>query len=207
MLKKLKQELIEYGRLAGVKNFTPGFSGNISARCKDKIIITATGTANGYLKDDDFAVINFDGNLVEGVKKPSSEKMLHVKFYKQRPDINYIFHVHSPYLTAFAAAGIELDKNILAEIIYCFGKIPLAEYALPGSAKLVENTSKYFDNYDVVLMANHGVIIGGKDIQDTYLKLELCEAYAQTVINAKILGSVKMLNKEEVKKIYSLRNK
>lgn len=207
MLKKIKQELIEYGRLAGVKNFTPGFSGNISARCEDKIIITATGTANGYLKDDDFAVIDFEGNLVEGVKKPSSEKMLHVKFYKQRPDINYIFHVHSPYLTAFAAAGVELDENILAEIVYCFGKIPLAEYALPGSAKLVENTSKYFDNYDVILMANHGVIVGGKDIQDTYLKLELCEAYAQTVINAKILGSAKILNEEEVKKIYSLRNK
>lgn len=207
MLNKLKQELIEYGKLAGEKNFTPGFSGNISARYNDKIIITVSGSANGYLKEDDFAVIDFSGNMLEGCKKPSSEKMLHVKFYEIRPDINYIFHVHSPYLTAFAAAGVELDKNILAEIIYCFGKIPLAKYALPGSSDLVENTSKYFSAYDVVLMANHGVIIGGKDIQDTYLKLELCEAYAQTVINAKILGSAKILNEDEVKKIYSLRNK
>lgn len=207
MLENLKQELIEYGKLAGVKNFTPGFSGNISARCNDKIIITATGTANGYLKEDDFSVIDFSGNVIEGTKKPSSEKMLHVKFYQERPDVNYIFHVHSPYLTAFAAAGVELDKNILPEIVYCFGKIPLAEYALPGSIELVENTAKYFNEYDVILMANHGVIVGGKDIQDTYLKLELCEAYAQTVINAKILGSVKILNEDEVKKIYSLRNK
>ena len=83
----------------------------------------------------------------------------------------------------------------------------MAEYALPGSIELVENTAKYFNEYDVILMANHGVIVGGKDIQDTYLKLELCEAYAQTVINAKILGSVKILNEDEVKKIYSLRNK
>ena len=118
MLENLKQELIEYGKLAGVKNFTPGFSGNISARCNDKIIITATGTANGYLKEDDFSVIDFSGNVIEGTKKPSSEKMLHVKFYQERPDVNYIFHVHSPYLTAFAAAGVELDKNILPEIVY-----------------------------------------------------------------------------------------
>ena len=74
MLKKLKKELIEYGKLAGVKNFTPGFSGNISARFGDKIIITATGTANGYLDEDDFAVIDFSGQAVEGCKKTFKRK-------------------------------------------------------------------------------------------------------------------------------------
>lgn len=205
MFEELKNELIEYGKLAGVKNFTPGFSGNLSARCGDKILITATGTANGYLSEDDFALIDFDGNKIEGDKKPSSEKMLHVEFYRQREDINYIFHVHSPYLTAFSAAGKALDKNILAEIVYCFDYIPLAEYALPGSKELVENTSKFFKDFDVVLMANHGVIVGGKDVKDAYLKLELCEAYAQTVLFSNLLGGAKMLPSEEVKKIYSLR--
>lgn len=205
MFEELKNELIEYGKLAGVKNFTPGFSGNLSARCGDKILITATGTANGYLSEDDFALIDFDGNKIDGDKKPSSEKMLHVEFYRQREDINYIFHVHSPYLTAFSAAGKALDKNILAEIVYCFDYIPLAEYALPGSKELVENTSKFFKDFDVVLMANHGVIVGGKDVKDAYLKLELCEAYAQTVLFSNLLGGAKMLPSEEVKKIYSLR--
>lgn len=205
MFEELKKELIEYGKLAGVKNFTPGFSGNLSARCGDKILITATGTANGYLSEDDFALIDFDGNKIEGDKKPSSEKMLHVEFYRQREDINYIFHVHSPYLTAFSAAGKALDKNILAEIVYCFDYIPLAEYALPGSKELVENTSKFFKDFDVVLMSNHGVIVGGKDVKDAYLKLELCEAYAQTVLFSNLLGGAKMLPSEEVKKIYSLR--
>ena len=205
MLETIKNELIEYGKLAGVKNFTPGFSGNLSARCGNEILITATGTANGYLSEDDFALIDFEGNIIEGNKKPSSEKMLHVEFYKRREDINYIFHVHSPYLTAFSAAGKALDKNILAEIVYCFDYIPLAEYALPGSKELVENTSKFFNDFDVVLMANHGVIVGGKDVKDAYLKLELCEAYAQTVLFSNLLGGAKMLPSEEVKKIYSLR--
>ena len=199
MIDVVKNELIEYGKLAGVKNFTPGFSGNLSARCGNKILITATGTANGYLSEDDFALIDFEGNIIEGNKKPSSEKMLHVEFYKQREDINYIFHVHSPYLTAFSAAGKALDKNILAEIVYCFDYIPL------GSKELVENTSKFFKDFDVVLMANHGVIVGGKDVKDAYLKLELCEAYAQTVLFSNLLGGAKMLPSEEVKKIYSLR--
>lgn len=205
MIDVVKNELIEYGKLAGVKNFTPGFSGNLSARCGNEILITATGTANGYLSEDDFALIDFEGNIIEGNKKPSSEKMLHVEFYKLREDINYIFHVHSPYLTAFSAAGKALDKNILAEIVYCFDYIPLAEYALPGSKELVVNTSKFFKDFDVVLMANHGVIVGGKDVKNAYLKLELCEAYAQTVLFSNLLGGAKMLPSEEVKKIYSLR--
>mgnify|MGYP001031965850 FL=1 len=207
MLDDLKSKLIEYGKLAGVKGFTPGFSGNLSARCGDKIIITATGTANGYLKEDDFAVIDFAGNVVEGDRRPSSEKMLHVKFYELRPEINYIFHVHSPYLTSFAASGMEMNENVLAEIVYCFGKIPLAKYALPGSVDLVENTSLYFKDYDVVLMENHGVIVGDRDVEQAYLKLELCEAYAKTLICSKILGGAKILPEIEVEKIYSLRNK
>lgn len=207
MLDDLKSKLIEYGKLAGVKGFTPGFSGNLSARCGDKIIITATGTANGYLKEDDFAVIDFAGNVVEGSRRPSSEKMLHVKFYELRPEINYIFHVHSPYLTSFAASGMEMNEHVLAEIVYCFGKIPLAKYALPGSVDLVENTSLYFKDYDVVLMENHGVIVGDSDVEQAYLKLELCEAYAKTLICSKILGGAKILPEIEVEKIYSLRNK
>lgn len=206
MFEDKKNELIEYGRMAGDKNYTLGISGNLSARCGDNVVITSSGVANGYLAENDFAVVDFDGNLIEG-EKPSSERMLHIEFYKKRPEMNYVMHVHSPYLTAFATAGIALDDKISPEIIYCFGEIPLAEYAIPGSKELVEKTSKYFENYDVVLMANHGVIIAGKDIKDAFYKLDLCENYAKTVIGAKLLGGAKILPEEEVEKIYSLRQK
>lgn len=206
MFEDKKNELIEYGRMAGDKNYTPGISGNLSARCGDMVVITSSGVANGYLTENDFAVVDFDGNAIEG-GKPSSERMLHIEFYKKRPEMNYVMHVHSPYLTAFASAGIALDDKISPEIIYCFEKIPLAEYSIPGSKELVEKTSKYFENYDVVLMANHGVIIAGKDIKDAFYKLDLCENYAKTVICAKLLGGAKILPEEEVEKIYLLRQK
>lgn len=206
MFEDKKNELIEYGRMAGDKNYTPGISGNLSARCGDMVVITSSGVANGYLTENDFAVVDFDGNAIEG-EKPSSERMLHIEFYKKRPEMNYVMHVHSPYLTAFASAGIALDDKISPEIIYCFEKIPLAEYSIPGSKELVEKTSKYFENYDVVLMANHGVIIAGKDIKDVFYKLDLCENYAKTVICAKLLGGAKILPEEEVEKIYLLRQK
>jgi L-fuculose-phosphate aldolase len=207
MLEILKKEIIEYGRLAGEKNYTPGISGNISAKFENKVVMTASGCANGYLSEGDFSVVDFEGSVLEGNEKPSTEKFLHLEYYRQRPDINCIFHTHSPYLTAFASAGIPLDMNISPEIIYCFGKIPLASYALPGSQELINNTSKYFKDYDVILLKNHGVIVAGKSVKDAYLKLELVEEYAKTNICAKILGGAKILDENEVQKIYELRNK
>ena len=204
---KLVQEIIEYGRLCGIKNFTPGYSGNISARYKEGFLITTSGSSNGYLKKNEIVYTDFDGNSLEKGKKPSSEKFLHIEIYKQRPDINYIIHVHAPYLSSFASAGKDLMAPIMAENVFYFGGIPLAEYALPSTKELVDNTIKYFDKYDAVLMANHGFIVGAKTIEDAYLKLELAESYAQVVLNTEILGGAKYLSSEEEQKILELRNK
>ena len=204
-MEKIIKDLIKYGKRAGKKNFTPGMSGNFSARYGNNIIITTSGSANGYLKEDDFVVIDFEGNVVQGNKKPSSEKMLHVEFYKMRPDVNYILHVHAPYLSSFASAGLALDEPIMAENVYYFGHIPLAEYGLPSSKDLVDKTSKYFKNFDAVLMANHGFIVGDSTLENAYLKLELAESYAQVVLNTKILGGAVLLTDSQVEEINKLK--
>ena len=206
MFKDLKNELIKYGSLSGARGYTPGLSGNMSCRRGDKIVITSTGTANGFLSEDDICIIDFNGNISDGKKRPSSEMHLHLEFYRQREDINAILHFHSPHLTAFALSGIAPNKNILPEIVYAFGEIPIADYALPGSEDLVKNTSVYFKSHDVILMKNHGVIVGAKDLKNAFLKLETCENYAKTLLFSKILGGAKILPKDEVEKIYSLRN-
>ena len=205
MFEREKQEIIKYGKLAAQKNLSPSVSGNLSVRSGDKIVITSTGSANAFLTEEDISVIDFDGNLVYGEKKASSEKFVHIEFYKKRPDINAICHFHSPYLTAFAAAGVELDECILPEIVFMFGKLPLAQYALPGSLELAKKTAQCFDSHDVILMQNHGVIAGGADLKTAYLNLELCESYAQTYLLSKILGGAKILTEEQVEEINSLK--
>lgn len=208
-LEQIKNELIKYGDIIDCKCFSPGTSGNISVRYEDKILVTASGSSNGNLTYDDLILIDSDGKVVDGKKSaqkaPSSEKMLHVEFYKKRPDINAIIHVHPPFLSSFAAARISLEEPVLAENVYYFGKIPLAPYALPSSKKLVDNTAKYFDKYNAVLMANHGFILGDVDLAQAYLKLELAESYAQIVLNTKILGGAVLLNEKEVAEIEALK--
>ena len=202
---KLTKKIIEYGRLCGVKNFTPGYSGNISARYAEGMLITTSGSSNGYLKKGDIVYTDFDGKSLEKGKKPSSEKFLHIGIYKLRPDINFILHVHAPFLSSFASAGKDLMAPIMAENVFYFGGIPLAEYALPSTMELVDNTVKYFDKYDAVLMANHGFVIGSKTIEDAYMKLELAESYAQVVLNTEVLGGAKILSDDDSAAILALR--
>ena len=202
---KLIQKIIKYGKLCGEKNFSPGYSGNISARYKDNMLITTSGSSNGYLTKKHIVLADFEGNSLENGKKPSSEKLLHAGIYKQRPEINFIIHVHAPYLSSFASAGKDLMDPVMAENVFYFGGIPLAEYALPSTMQLVDNTLKYFDKYDAVLMANHGFIVASKTIEDAFMKLELAETYAQVVLNTQILGGAKILSGEEAKKIMDMR--
>lgn len=208
MLEQVKNEIIKYGDIIDAKNFSPGTSGNISVRYDDKILITASGSSNGNLAYEDLVLIDFEGNSLEqsSCKKASSEKMLHVEFYKKRPDVNAIIHVHPECLSAFAIARKALDEPYMAENVFYFGGIPLADYALPSSRELVDNTAKYFNDYDAVLMANHGFIVGDVDLKQAYLKLELAESYAQVVLNAKILGGAVELTEKEVAAINALKN-
>lgn len=207
MIKKhrLVSEIIKCGKLCGEKNYTPGYSGNISARYRDGMLITASGSSNGYLKRSEVVFTDFEGNSLEKGKKPSSEKKLHAGIYKLRSEFNYIIHVHAPYLSSFASSGRDLMAPIMAENVFYFGGIPLAEYALPSSEDLVVNTIKYFDKYDAVLMANHGFVVASKTMEDAYMKLELAESYAQVVLNTEVLGGAQVLSEEDTKAILNLR--
>lgn len=198
------KQLIDLGKLLHDRNYTPGYSGNISVRCGDKIIITTSGSANGFLSEDDFVEIDYAGNPQDINKKPSSEKMLHIEYYKLREDVNCVVHVHSAALSSFAGAAKDLMEPVMIENVCYFGGIPLAEYGMPSSVDLVKETSKYFKDYTVVLMKNHGVIVGGKSIQDAYLKLEMAEEYAKTVIYANVLGGTAPLSNIEVNNLMEL---
>lgn len=202
---KFEEKIIEIGKRLGVRNYTPGMSGNISVRTENGIYITASGTCLADLKKEDIVFIDFDANLIKGKKKPSSEKNLHVEIYKKRNDIKALVHCHSPKLSAFAVANIQLDKHILAENTFYFGEIPLADYAMPSSQKLVENTAKYFDNYNAVLLANHGFIVGAKDLDEAYYLTETAETTAQIYIDAQILGGAHELSENDVKDVFELR--
>lgn len=203
----MKSKIVEIGRCLYDKDLTSATSGNISIKFGDKIYITGTGTSLGFLSEKDVVEIDLNGFELNSNQKASSEKFLHVAIYNIRPDIKAIIHCHSPFATAFAACRKELSEPIVAENVLYFEKIPVADYAMPSSQKLTDNTSKFFMKYDTVLMANHGIIAGADNIFSAFCKIETAETYAKTYVYSKIINEQFLLSNAEVNDLLQLRNK
>lgn len=200
-----KNQIVDVGKLLYSKDLTCATSGNISVRTENGILITASGTALGFLKPDEIVLIDYDGKVIAG-KRPSCEKMLHVEIYKQRPDVNAIIHTHPVNLTSFAACHEPLNAPVMSENILYFEDIPVAPYAMPSSQELVYYTAEYLKNRDVVLMANHGAVAVAENLEKAFLKMETAEYYAKVMINTKILGNPKYLSEKDVQDLINLKN-
>jgi len=203
----LKKEISEIGKRLCDKGFACGTSGNISVKFGNKILITPSGTNLGEVEEKDIVMLDLDGNNLDNEKKPSSEKMMHAGIYKIKPDIEAIIHVHPPKSTILAVSGIALDKPILAEALIVLGPVPLTKYAMPSSDKLASIVAEAFENHDAVLMAHHGVVLGGGSLKETYYKLETLESYAEITIWSKMLGNSNELSQENISELMKLRKK
>ncbi len=199
-----KKILIDLGKRLYDKNLTVATSGNLSIKTNECIFITATGTSLGNLTEDDIVSMNTEAQELDG-KKASSEKILHCEIYKQRPDVNVIIHTHPVYLTSFASCHKALNEPIMSETVLYFEDIPVADYAMPSSLKLVKNTVKYLKQKDVVMMANHGVIAIADNIEHAFSKLETAEYYAHVTLNALLLGGGKHLSHNDIKDLMKLK--
>ena len=204
----LKREIVEVGRRVYERGYVASNDGNISARLDERrIVITPTGVSKGFMSPDDLIVVDLDGKVVAGTKKPSSELFMHLSVYKHRIDVMSVCHEHPPYATGFAVAGIPLDKCILPEVIIVLGGIPIVEYGTPGTAEFFQPVLKIIDRYDAFLLANHGALTIGKDVVNAYHKMETLEHFAHIAFVAQQLGHMNVLNSEQVRKLTDLRTK
>lgn len=204
-MENIKEELIYWSKRLYQKDLAPATSGNISAREHDKIFISRSGVCLNDMETADIVEMDLDANPINTKFKPSTEKYLHLLIYEKREDINAIIHSHSPYITAFAVSHKDIKQSFSPDFTYYFNKIELAPYYLPGSLELAQETAKFFDKSDCVLMANHGVVIGANSIKECFYKLEALNAHAQTYFAAEILGGAKNFNKKQIEEIKKIK--
>jgi L-fuculose-phosphate aldolase len=202
----LKSELIYYSKLCYINKFVAATDGNLSVRTKKNYILsTATEICKGRLKSADLVKVNFKGKKTEGKKQPSTELKLHLFIYHQRKDVNAIVHTHPRFATAFAAAGIALDKIVFPEIYLKLGKIPLAKYATPSTEEVPASLINFVKDYNAVLMANHGLVTFGKSLEEAYYLTEKVEQFAEISYYSRMLGGEKQLTDVQIKKLDLLK--
>lgn len=203
---QIKNEICEIGRRIYSNGFVAANDGNITVKVgDDEIWATPTGVSKGYMTPDMLIKVNSDGAILEGTWKPSSELKMHLRVYKERPDVRAVVHAHPPTATGFAIAGIPLDKYTMPEAILSLGSVPLTPYGTPSTDEIPNAVSKYLQNHDAFLLANHGALTVGCDLMTAYFKMETMEFYAKISLVARLLGGEKELNNQQVEKLMDIR--
>jgi L-fuculose-phosphate aldolase len=205
-VESLRADIVEVGRRMYARGYTASNDGNISIRIgTDRLLMTPKSVCKGFMTPDMMCVTDLNGKKISGDRDPSSEALMHLEVYRQRPDVNAVVHAHPPIATGFAVAGIPLDRAVLAEVLTTLGSIPLAEYATPSTSELPEAIRKYVKAHDGMLLANHGALTVGADLFSAYYKMETIEHFAHISLVARMLGRENLISREEVMRLQELR--
>ncbi len=204
---EIKKEICEIGRRIYMDGFVAANDGNISVKVDENTYFaTPTGVSKGYMTPEMICKVDGEGKLKEPNKwKPSSEFKMHLRVYQERKDVNAVVHAHPPIATSFAIAGIPLDKLIMPEAVIFLGAVPIAEYGTPSTMEIPDSLMPYIQDYDAILLANHGALSFGCDLNTAFFRMESTEFYAKLLFHARMLGGEKEIPCGEVKKLIDLR--
>lgn len=199
MLEQARKDIVTYSRKLITDGLTVGTGGNISFfdRASGCFTITPSGIDYFQMEPEDVVVVNLQGEIVEGDRRPSSEVDLHKIFYERRPDLNAIVHTHSTYCTVLATNRMDLPAS--SYLVAFAGKdVRCGQYATFGTKELAEYTFEAMKDRNAALMANHGLIAGGSNIMKAYEVAQQIEFCAKVYVLAKSIGTPVILDEEEM---------
>ncbi|MBK1825839.1 class II aldolase/adducin family protein [Haloferula rosea] len=181
----IKERMVEIGERMWARGYTDGNGGNLTVRVGDNLVLcTPTLVSKGFMTVEQIALVDMEGVQLAGKFKRTSECMTHLAIMKRQPKAKACCHAHPPHATSFAVAGVRPPTCMIPEAEVFLGQIGMAQYRTPGTPANAEVVGEEAVNHMSVLMLNHGVICWGKDIEDSYWKMENTDAYCQTVLLA-----------------------
>ena len=173
----------------------------------NEFLCTPTGVSKGFMTPEYICKVDATGKVIQANPgfKPSSEIKMHMRVYKERPDVKSVVHAHPMYATGFAIAGIPLTQPIMPEAVIALGCVPIAKYGTPSTEEIPDAVSEYVQYFDAVLLENHGALTFSDSLLSAYHKMESVEFYAQLLYISKQLGGPKELSEAQVQRLYEIR--
>jgi len=202
-MKQAKEDIVNIAKKMYFSGMVNIFEGNVSVRFEDRFLITPSQQSKEDMTSDMVIEIGAEGDVLNPSEsyKPSSETKMHLEVYRLRPDVNAVVHNHSPYATAYAAAGIPIKTKALTEMLLLFGEIPVAPYGTPGTERIYAGLKEHLACNNAVLLANHGVLAVGDTLLSAYSIAEAVEKLAQTLLYVKLLGGEQPIPEDEALQI------
>ena len=205
---EIKKQICDIGKRIYNRGMVAANDGNISVKLNDhEFLCTPTGVSKGFMTPDYICKVDETGKVLQanGSFRPSSEIKMHMRVYRERPDVKSVVHAHPMFATSFAIAGIPLTQPIMPEAVIALGCVPIAEYGTPSTEEIPDAVSKYLQYFDAVLLANHGALTYSDSLTNAYYKMESLEFYAELLFKSKQLGGPKELSDEQVNRLFEIR--
>jgi len=198
----IARQLLHVCHRLAEKGFVTATDGNVSARLPSgNIFTTPTALNKGRVTESDLVEIALDGKPITLSRRPSTEIDMHLFIYRERPDVKAVVHAHPTYATGFATARIPLTDCLFPEVIVGLGAVPLAPYATPSTREVTDSLAPFVRQASAILLANHGVVTYGDDLDDAYFKMEKVEHAAHIAFVAHLLGGPKPLTAQQVERL------
>ena len=193
-------------RQLAARGLIAGRDGNLSVRLgPDRVLVTPTALIKSLVKDGDMVEVDRSGRKRRGRRNPTSELDLHLRILSRRPDVGAVVHAHPPAATGFAVAGEEIPANLLPELIFLVGRVPIVPYGTPGTPELGDRVEPYLGEHDALLLANHGAVTMGKTLDQAWIRMESLEHAARIVIAARTVGRPRPLDAAAVEALRQAR--
>ena len=184
-----------------------GQDGNVSVRLSSgHILVTPSGLSKVDVTPDDLVELTAEGEQVTGGPAASSEIGMHLRIYRERPDVRAIVHAHPPIATAFGVVGRDFMDAVLPEVIFHLGRVPLVPFALPGTPALGDAMAPYLADHDAFLLASHGATTVGPTLRLAHQRMESLEHAARILHAASQIGSVTPLRAEDIAALRAARD-
>lgn len=196
---KERQEIIEYGKALVTEQLTTGTGGNISLFIPEEqvMLISPSGIPYQDIELTDVVVLDLEGNILEGTRKPSSEYEMHKIFYKKNPEIRAVVHTHSDYATSVACLQKEIPP--LHYIIGSVGRsVRCCAYKTFGTQALAEEAYQVMGANKGILLGNHGVLTVGTDLSEAFSIAKDIEFLAKLYVRSAALGEPVLLSEAEL---------
>jgi L-fuculose-phosphate aldolase len=182
--------LIAFGRRLVEGGYVVGADGNLSVRDGDGMLITPSQLAYDRLRPGDIVRVDAGGAWEAGGPAPSTERAVHAAIYASRPDVNAVVHAHPVHACILAVAREPLPA-VLDEVTPVLGgAVEVAEYAASGDARLGQVAVRALGDRHAVILANHGTVTVGGDLEQAFYRLEVLERAAQVFLGARQAGRV-----------------
>ncbi len=199
-----RQQIADTAREIYQRKLSGAADGNLSIRLgPDRIATTPSGVHKGRLTPNDIVIVDAHGKpLSRG--KPSSEIALHTKAYVMRPEIGAVIHAHPPMAIAYQLAGGRLSEVLVSEVVFACGEIATAPYTTPTTGQVPEVLAEYLKCYDVILLARHGSVTLGPDLDTALVRLDALEHTALIYCQVKMMGGAQPIAASEVDRLFAI---